>query len=408
MFAITSFIRALLIPLLFAFLGLAATWLQPPILAPLGLHFESVLSCACILAILLSAGFGRARVILPNMGLLLLVWLLPLLPFIQADQSYIALAGAITALLVLREKGLRITSLLQRVVLFGAIAAFIYTALKYGNPLANPVLSQVYEGLNQLSSTLAASYTALEAVIVGVLLFSSTLIVFIRTTAIHVSTLACVWVFALSPAFMYWVDHYHYTPYYWLIVPVVACFAVVKDAFHMAYRDELTGIPSRRALMQLVQGLGRKYTLVMCDVDHFKKFNDTWGHDTGDEVLKLVASRLSRVSGGGKAYRYGGEEFTLVFAGKTPDQVLPFVEQVREELANYPLVIRKKPRPSKAPKKQTNPKTELKRVHISCSFGMAQRTADIKTFPAILKQADIALYDAKKAGRNCVKISRFA
>ena len=58
--------------------------------------------------------------------------------------------------------------------------------------------------------------------------------------------------------------------------------------------------------------MGRHYTLAMIDVDHFKKFNDTYGHDVGDLVLKMVAHQISQVNGGGKAYRYGGEEFTTV------------------------------------------------------------------------------------------------
>jgi diguanylate cyclase (GGDEF)-like protein len=56
----------------------------------------------------------------------------------------------------------------------------------------------------------------------------------------------------------------------------------------------------------------------MSDVDHFKRFNDTHGHDVGDQVLRLVASKLSKVSGGGRAYRYGGEEFALVFRRQNP------------------------------------------------------------------------------------------
>ncbi|MDU0355241.1 GGDEF domain-containing protein [Paraglaciecola aquimarina] len=82
-----------------------------------------------------------------------------------------------------------------------------------------------------------------------------------------------------------------------LCLTALYCYAVIKDSFTMAFKDELTTIPSRRALMQYVQTLGRKYTVVMSDIDHFKKFNDTYGHDVGDEVLKLVASKLYKVTG---------------------------------------------------------------------------------------------------------------
>jgi diguanylate cyclase (GGDEF)-like protein len=90
---------------------------------------------------------------------------------------------------------------------------------------------------------------------------------------------------------------------------------VLQDSYRMAFHDELTGLPGRRALNERLMGLDDHYAIAMIDVDHFKLFNDSWGHEVGDQVLKLVASRLQRVGGGGRAYRYGGEEFTIVFAG---------------------------------------------------------------------------------------------
>jgi hypothetical protein len=73
--------------------------------------------------------------------------------------------------------------------------------------------------------------------------------------------------------------------------------AVAHEAYQMAFRDELTGLPGRRALNERMQRLGRNYVLAMSDVDHFKKFNDTHGHDVGDQVLRLVASKLSKITG---------------------------------------------------------------------------------------------------------------
>lgn len=116
--------------------------------------------------------------------------------------------------------------------------------------------------------------------------------------------------------------------------------AVAHEAYQMAFRDELTGLPGRRALNERMQRLGRNYVLAMSDVDHFKKFNDTHGHDVGDQVLRLVASKLSKVSGGGRAYRYGGEEFAVVFAGKTLDECMPHLEVIRETIANYSIQLR--------------------------------------------------------------------
>lgn len=123
-------------------------------------------------------------------------------------------------------------------------------------------------------------------------------------------------------------------------IMLILVVAVAHEAYQMAFRDELTGLPGRRALNERLQRLGRTYVIAMADVDHFKKFNDTHGHDVGDQVLRLVASQLRQIGGGGKAYRYGGEEFTLVFPGKTLEECLPHLEQVRQAVEQYRLHLR--------------------------------------------------------------------
>ncbi|KAF1013173.1 MAG: Diguanylate cyclase VdcA [Stenotrophomonas maltophilia] len=89
--------------------------------------------------------------------------------------------------------------------------------------------------------------------------------------------------------------------------------AMLQESFNMAFRDELTGLPGRRAFNTCLQRAGSTFSVAMVDVDHFKHFNDTHGHDAGDDVLRLVAVRLGRVGGGGRAFRHGGEDFALVF-----------------------------------------------------------------------------------------------
>lgn len=188
------------------------------------------------------------------------------------------------------------------------------------------------------------------------------------------------------------------------------CYSILKDSFMMAFRDELTDIPSRRALMQYLQTIGRKYSVVMCDIDHFKKFNDTYGHDVGDEVLKLVASKLHNISGGGKTFRFGGEEFIIIFPRKTAAQVMFFVQEVRRSIADYDITLRASPRPPRSKrlslKKAFAKKTTTEEVvKVTSSFGIAQQTKEHSNFDNIMKQADIALYAAKKNGRNCVKLA---
>jgi diguanylate cyclase (GGDEF)-like protein len=180
--------------------------------------------------------------------------------------------------------------------------------------------------------------------------------------------------------------------------------AILFDSHKMAYRDELTGLRSRRALNQYLTGLGRKYTIAMMDIDHFKPFNDNHGHDVGDQMLKLVASKIAKVKGGGTPFRYGGEEFTVIFPRKSFEQVEEHLENLRLSIEGYPLHVRAKSRPEKAPKDKSLKKTKSGAKVLSCtiSIGVASRSDKHKTPEEVMKAADSALYRAKKRGRNCV------
>ncbi|AWM60256.1 GGDEF domain-containing protein [Stutzerimonas stutzeri] len=182
--------------------------------------------------------------------------------------------------------------------------------------------------------------------------------------------------------------------------------AIAHEAYLMAFRDELTGLPGRRALNERLQRLGRHYVLAMADVDHFKRFNDTHGHDVGDQVLKMVASRLRKIGGGGRAYRYGGEEFTLVFPGHSVEECLPHLEAVRQSVESYALQLRDA---SSRPKddrqgRMARGKTSASQVSVTISIGVAERQGEQRVPDEVIKAADQALYSAKKAGRNCVRV----
>jgi len=172
-----------------------------------------------------------------------------------------------------------------------------------------------------------------------------------------------------------------------MVSAAIIILSVIFDSHHIAYTDELTGIMGRRALYEAFLALGRKYSIAMVDIDHFKSFNDTYGHDVGDEVLRTVASILNTVSGG-RAYRYGGEEFALVFAGKTTAESLPELERLRAAIAGESLEFVVKGEPVQ--------------TQVKISIGVAENDNNHKMPEAVLKFADEGLYKAKKAGRNRV------
>ena len=187
---------------------------------------------------------------------------------------------------------------------------------------------------------------------------------------------------------------------YFSVAGFIIILSVLERVYNMAYHDELTSLPARRSLNASLQNLGKNYTIAMLDIDFFKKFNDRYGHDVGDQVLCMVASHLNRVGGGGKPYRYGGEEFTIIFPSKSKKEARPFLESLRESIAGAQFKVRGKKRPRKAPKKKTrakNPKT----VSVTISIGAAEPGRDLSKPAEVMKAADKALYRAKRKGRNC-------
>ncbi|SMD02805.1 GGDEF domain-containing protein [Sporomusa malonica] len=185
-------------------------------------------------------------------------------------------------------------------------------------------------------------------------------------------------------------------PIFFCAAEIMLIIAVVQDSYSMAYLDELTGLPARRALKEELMKLRGEYTIAMVDIDFFKKFNDTYGHDTGDEVLRLVASVLKKVTGGGKAFRYGGEEFTIVFPHTKIADALPYLEELRIAVEKTPYAYRG------SKEKKTKKKPSLKQLFVTISVGVAERSDKNKQTQEVIKAADKALYRAKKKGRNCV------
>jgi diguanylate cyclase (GGDEF)-like protein len=189
---------------------------------------------------------------------------------------------------------------------------------------------------------------------------------------------------------------------------VVLLAALLHESHRLAFRDQLTGLPSRRALEERLRGLGGDYTIAMADVDHFKPFNDTHGHDIGDQVLKLVAGRLAEVGGGGTAYRYGGEEFAVIFPGVGPKEAQGQLEAIRGAIEQYRMAVRGENRPKKAKEGEKHrgdggeDTVPFKVLSVTVSIGLAASSDKNAKPQQVLKAADEALYRAKQGGRNRV------
>ena len=165
-----------------------------------------------------------------------------------------------------------------------------------------------------------------------------------------------------------------------------------------ATTDGLTGLANRKAFddefaraCDEARKKRQPLTLAVLDIDHFKKFNDTWGHQTGDQVLRYVASVIGRLAPAPRfAARYGGEEFAMIFPGERSHDVLKTLERIRKEVSSRAL-------------KRRSTGEDLGAITLSAGladFRMAEETV------TLVERADEALYASKRTGRNRVTVAR--
>ena len=167
-----------------------------------------------------------------------------------------------------------------------------------------------------------------------------------------------------------------------------------KEIQTLAITDGLTGLFNRRhfylmANLEFIRSsrYNRPLSLLMIDVDLFKRINDTYGHLVGDKVLNNVAQKcFLKVRGGDLAGRYGGEEFTLLLPETNEASALALAERLREMIAETPLMV------------------DQGQVNITVSIGVAQKDTGCNNLEELLRRSDEALYNAKNAGRNCVRV----
>jgi diguanylate cyclase (GGDEF)-like protein len=197
--------------------------------------------------------------------------------------------------------------------------------------------------------------------------------------------------------------------------------SIIENSYLLAYHDELTTLPSRRAFNDAMLRLQNPYSIAVVDIDHFKRFNDTYGHDTGDQVLRLVAGCLSRVTGGGQAYRCGGEEFNILFPGKTTAEIVEHLERLRVavESSEFRMRTGERRQAPRGPDRRNERTTGRARkghairqlaqekspepLSVTVSIGVATSAKDQINPDLVLQAADKALYRAKENGRNRIE-----
>lgn len=167
-----------------------------------------------------------------------------------------------------------------------------------------------------------------------------------------------------------------------------------NDLKVQANYDKLTGIRNRANLDKTSEDIYSTYsheegvplTVAMFDIDHFKNFNDKYGHSTGDKVLKHVAHTMEREMflkhTNGQLFRFGGEEFIIIFRGKSPAKCIPIVSDLRNSLINSPLFL------------------NGQKLEVTISFGVSQLRPEDTSFDNLFNRVDKYLYKSKNNGRN--------
>lgn len=177
--------------------------------------------------------------------------------------------------------------------------------------------------------------------------------------------------------------------------------AVMETLWRHMNIDELTELPGRRPLKHHFQCLGESYILAVVDIDHFKLINDTHGHPAGDQILRYVASELRRRLRG-VAYRYGGEEFVVVYERTAYEAALNDLDDLRDIVSRKEFFLRGKDRPIRKPRQLRPLTAPPASIRLTISIGAARPSAHFRTPQEVLEAADQALYQAKENGRNRV------
>lgn len=349
-------------------------------------------------AVLLSWYYNQGRVLFSALVIGLAVWGLTALPA-SAEVSKLAAAFLLplnVALFAsLRERGTVTPSglLKMALILMQSIGVVMLGELRGGRLEAFLRWGQDHAGRTWLPLTQQLLLATASLTLLGLALF--------RRTRVEAGLL-----WAVLAAFAgLWRTGKDVEPlFYFGAAGLILFYAELEHGYDVAHHDELTGLPGRRALKELMSQLGSRYAVAMCDVDHFKTFNDTYGHDAGDQVLQFIASKMSEVGGGARAFRYGGEEFTVVFPGRSALEAHPFVVSLRGAIATSSFILRG-PRDGERRAKRATELEPRTSVTITISAGVAENSKELSTPELVLKAADGALYRAKESGRDCVRLA---
>ena len=361
------------------------------------------------------------------------------------ERTAVALAALLVPLnfivfAAMRERGLIIAGIAPRFALVFLESVVFAVLCRPENSPANPHLS----GVTAIPLWILLSFVAAIAV-------------FIRRFFQTRKPIEPGFVWSVAAVFM-WLE---FAPVgkasdaYVATAALILAASLIETSYVLAYHDELTGIRGRRAFNESLLSLDQQYAIAIVDIDHFKKFNDTYGHDVGDQVLCMVAKRLSQVGGDGQSFRCGGEEFAIVFRNTSAKEAFDHLDALRQIIEKSTFHVRgsdrrserkagtiagasagksgnrrageldrRKPakkkaailrregriRPSSGAQLRASQQPDRLSDHLSVtvSIGVAEPSTRYRQPQQVIQAADQALYRAKNKGRNRVELASTA
>lgn len=374
-------------------------WLQQPIAAlpyivlAFGLIFGWYFaSSRMILSLLILALADRALVLLPSSGadqesgsqtmVAITAFLVPLnlLAFSILKEDFLSTFRVVTrVLLVLTQPFLLLWLCLpdQHILASSFTQEFIPALYMEWTPIPQPAL----------------------------IAFAIALLLHVIRFALHRNPLEGGAIWALCAVFV----AYHTTRYGWqptnffMAAGLILFVTLLQSFYQQTYRDELTGIPGRLAYDEAIGQLGKRFSVAVIGIDQLTQYANIHGKSVSNQILKRAAPRIQAVCSGGQIFRTTGEEFTVLFPGKSATETLSTLDTVRKSVEAIGLFLRGRDRVWEKQRGTKEGGTRDRALPITLSIGVAEKLNDSATLTLVIKSAYRGLYEAKGIGGNVVK-----
>ncbi|NWF73404.1 MAG: GGDEF domain-containing protein [Nitrospirae bacterium] len=350
--------------------------------------------------------FSSSRMILSLFVLTLADQALVLFPSTESDQAPLnQTLVAVTAFLV--PLNLLAFSIIKEDSLL-TIRGMARAILVLGQPL---LLWLCLPGQQDMASAftreyLPSQYTDWTPIPQAALLaFAIALLLHFIRFALHRDPLEGGAIWALLAVFTaYHTSRYGWQPTNFFMTAGLILFVTLLQSFYQrTYRDELTGIPGRLAYDEAIGQLGKRFSVAVVSIDQLTHYANTHGKSVSEQILKLVAPRIQAACSDGQIFRATGEEFTLLFPGKSATETLHALETIRKTAEAISLFLRGSDRVRETHRGKTKVGARDRELPITLSIGVAEKLNDSATLSLVIKSAYQAVYEAKGTGGNVVK-----